>query len=428
MKGFVVKITRLKWWLDLVAPYTCRGCGVLGTVLCECCKNNILRERVEICPSCKQRLDKAAAWCGDEQREMNADAAEVRAACGECELPFERLRVVGWREGLLKRLVEEYKYQGVRELDVVLAELALAVMGEVGENVVVVPLPTIGRHVRQRGLDHTWRLAREMAHRKGWGCRRVLRRAKDTVQVGAKQAVRETQARGAYEVTERLEAGRVKLRRENFSLSQLTRSTLEKLAPSLEAQGLRLSTALEDPAPVLADRGRMAQVVENLYAGLNQADPDHQEQYRENAVNAMTDVSNFGVMAREILSTALEENGVELSGLVTFHDGFRYFAQFLDVPLLASIEEEEGSEASAKEINEITALVKEYNLPVIFTEVNGSDATAQAISRETGCAVAQLTMLMDGPDGGTLSNDYCGGLMENIRAIVNGFAGEEVLV
>ena len=111
----------------------------------------------------------------------------------------------------------------------------------------------------------------------------------------------------------------------------------------------------------------------------------------------------------------------------TFHDGFRYFAQFLGVPLLASIEEEEGSEASAKEINEITALVKEYNLSVIFTEVNGSDATAQAISRETGCAVAQLTMLMDGPDGGTLSDDYCGGLMENIRAIVNGFAGEEVL-
>ncbi len=62
----------------------------------------------------------------------------------------------------------------------------------------------------------------------------------------------------------RLEAGRVKLRRETFSLSQLTRSTLEKLAPSLEAKGLRLSTALEDPAPVLADRGRMAQVVENL--------------------------------------------------------------------------------------------------------------------------------------------------------------------
>ena len=183
----------------------------MGTVLCGCCKNNILRERVEICPSCKQRLDKAAVRCGDERREVNAGVAEVRAVCEECELPFERLRVVGWREGLLKRLVEEYKYQGVRELDAVLTELALAVMGEVGEKVVIVPLPTIGRHVRQRGLDHTWRLAREVARRKDWECRGVLRGAKDTGEVGGKQAVRETQAREAYEMTERLEAGRVYL-------------------------------------------------------------------------------------------------------------------------------------------------------------------------------------------------------------------------
>lgn len=174
------------------------------------------------------------------------------------------------------------------------------------------------------------------------------------------------------------------------------------------------------------DPDNMAQMVENLYAGLSQADPDFQERYRENAVNTMAEVENFGQMAREMMTTALEGNGVEITGLITFHDGFRYFANFLDVPLLASIEEEEGSEASAKEINEITELVKEYDLPVIFTEVNGSDATAQAISRETGCAVAQLTMLMDGPEEGSLSN-YEDGLMANIRAVVNGFAGEEVL-
>ena len=75
-----------------------------------------------------------------------------------------------------------------------------------------------------------------------------------------------------------------------------------------------------------------------------------------------------------MLREAEESAGVDIAGLVTFHDGFRYFAAAFDLPLLASIEEEEGSEASAKEINEITGLVKEYSLPVIFTEVNGSDA------------------------------------------------------
>ena len=92
---------------------------------------------------------------------------------------------------------------------------------------------------------------------------------------------------------------------------------------------------------------------------------------------------------------------------------------------LKAIEEEAGSEASAKEINEITALVKEKNIPVIFTEVNGSDATAKAIARETGCTVAQLSMCMDGPDG-ALSN-YYDALMGNVTAIINGFAGEELV-
>ena len=62
----------------------------------------------------------------------------------------------------------------------------------------------------------------------------------------------------------RLEAGKVKLRRETFSLSALTRSTVEKWEPVLRAKGLHLTLALSDPAPVHADRGRMAQVVENL--------------------------------------------------------------------------------------------------------------------------------------------------------------------
>ena len=95
------------------------------------------------------------------------------------------------------------------------------------------------------------------------------------------------------------------------------------------------------------------------------------------------------------------------------------------LPLLASIEEEEGSEASAMEINEITQLVKEHQLPVIFTEVNGSDATANAISRETGCQVAQLTMLMDGPEEGDLST-YLEGVRSNVNTIVSFFGGEEL--
>ena len=84
--------------------------------------------------------------------------------------------------------------------------------------------------------------------------------------------------------------------------------------------------------------------------------------------------------------------------------------------LTKAIEEEEGSEASAAEIKEIVALIEEYDIPAIFTEVNGSDATAQAISRETGCEVYQLDMIMSG-DGTGIQPDV-DAMEKNIDTIV----------
>lgn len=165
-------------------------------------------------------------------------------------------------------------------------------------------------------------------------------------------------------------------------------------------------------------------MISHLRETLCKLDPEHEQLYNENAGNA---ANQLGCLDTELTNMfgMLKERGVEIPGLITFHDGFQYFAWAYDLPLLESIEEEAGSEASAKEIVEITALVKEHNIPVIFTEVNGSDATAAAISRETGCQVAQLSMCMDGPDG-ALTN-YLNTMRANAKAIVNGFAEEEII-
>ena len=167
-------------------------------------------------------------------------------------------------------------------------------------------------------------------------------------------------------------------------------------------------------------------MVENIQKGLSQVDPDNGQIYSDNLTEALALLNSWDSNLQDMIQEAKQEGGVTISGLITFHDGFQYFAKALDLPLLAAIEEEEGSEASAQVINETVSLVKENNIPIIFTEVNGSDATAQAIARETGCQVGQLTMLMNGPDDGKLSN-YLDGLSSNVKAIVNGFAGEEVI-
>lgn len=189
---FVVKNTTSWSWFDLLCPHTCRGCGCLGEVLCGCCKNNILKKRVEVCPLCKRKLD------NDE-----------KYSCRDCNMGFEGIFVGGWREGALAKLVAEYKYQSVRAAGRVLAEIMNqaipADFGE-GDEVVVVPLPTIGKHVRQRGLDHTLALAKRLARLRGWKVERVLKRAADTVQVGVSAAERQEQAERAYEACGRVDS------------------------------------------------------------------------------------------------------------------------------------------------------------------------------------------------------------------------------
>ena len=174
------------------------------------------------------------------------------------------------------------------------------------------------------------------------------------------------------------------------------------------------------------DPENAVQMVDNLVRGLSELDPRREEEYRDNGQGAVALLHSWDGSLKDMLQEVRESReGFEISGLITFHDGFQYFAHAYGLPLLAAIEEEAGSEASAHEILEITQLVQEQNIPVIFTEVNGSDATAQAISRETGCRVAQLSMCMDGPDG-ALAN-YFEALMDNMIAMINGFAGEEVV-
>ena len=162
------------------------------------------------------------------------------------------------------------------------------------------------------------------------------------------------------------------------------------------------------------DPRRAAVMARNLEAGLWSVDPDHRWDYQADSVLEMLDRCRAGM---DVL------DGRKIPGLITFHDGFQYFAEACGLSLLASVEEEAGSEASAREIVEITELVKEYSIPVIFTEVNGSDATANAISRETGCRVARLTMLMDGPEDDLKAYDT--GIAENISSILLGFTGGE---
>ena len=82
--------------------------------------------------------------------------------------------------------------------------------------------------------------------------------------------------------------------------------------------------------------------------------------------------------------------------MITFHDGFAYFAEAFDLTILRAVEEESGSEASAKELIALIEEVEHHQLPAIFTEVSGSVSAAGIISRETCAKSFALDMAMAG--------------------------------
>ena len=124
--------------------------------------------------------------------------------------------------------------------------------------------------------------------------------------------------------------------------------------------------------------------------------------------------SNLQALLQKLdaLQTYGEETLTNLSNreLITFHDGFAYFAHSFDLHILEAVEEESGSEASAKELKHLIGLVRDHQLAAIFTERNGSESAANVIARETGIPVFQLDMAMS-------SKDYFKSMYDNINTI-----------
>lgn len=182
--GFVVKNTETGGWLDWLMPYRCMQCGDLGGLLCECCKKNVDIEGLNCCLKCHKKIEKR---------------------CEDCKLPFLEGWAVGYKEGILEKMIWKYKYDLIRGMGRELAGLMNEVIPCLGSEVIIVPLPTIGKHIRKRGFDHTLMIGRELARRRGWKCRQVLVRMNSAVQVGAKADKRKEQAEKAYRVRGKVE-------------------------------------------------------------------------------------------------------------------------------------------------------------------------------------------------------------------------------
>lgn len=205
-----VKITIEKFILDMVLPNRCVRCQREGGIFCDRCKKYI-----------------SIINPGYVMNDMYG---------------FEKLLVAGLKEGWFERMVRDFKYKGRRDYGEFLAEkLGKVILGEVkrgvlcdgssdesgdgsvevsrmmnaetreNRKIVLVPLPTIRKHIRERGFDHTLRLCFELENflqkrlaKLGMKVEYedLLVRKNKTVQVGKEKKERMKQAEKAYGIRE----------------------------------------------------------------------------------------------------------------------------------------------------------------------------------------------------------------------------------
>ena len=141
----------------------------------------------------------------------------------------------------------------------------------------------------------------------------------------------------------------------------------------------------------------------NICTGLCKIYPEYSEQFQANLTQLEEELDALQAYGEETLSS------LSCREMVTFHDGFGYFAQAFDLTIAAAVEEESGSEASAKELIHLIELIQSHNIPAVFTEVNGSASAATIISSEIGVPAYVLDMGMSG--------DYFQIMRKNINAV-----------
>lgn len=173
--------------LDFIAPHYCYSCQKRGHVLCNSCRYNIVSETQNHCFDCR--------------------IPSINGVCQACatKLPFAASYFVGERLGELEKMLDDFKFQRTYRVHKTLAQLLDDSLPRMPPDTLVIPIPTIAKHVRRRGYDHTDLITRAFAKRRRLKSIRPLQRTTNTVQLGATARERRRQAQTAYACPSRLQ-------------------------------------------------------------------------------------------------------------------------------------------------------------------------------------------------------------------------------
>ncbi len=142
---------------------------------------------------------------------------------------------------------------------------------------------------------------------------------------------------------------------------------------------------------------------------LCEADPDHADAYKQNALDYLNKLSDL----RDEMHFALDN--LPNKDIVTFHEAFPYFAAEFKLNIVAVIEREPGTEPTPQELAETIEKINSMPVKVIFTEPQYSPKAAETIARETGAQIFTLDPIVTGNEN---PDAYLDKMMQNMLTLI----------
>lgn len=165
--------------LDVLLPQRCAGCGgelAAGT------------GRLAICRGCRRAVAAArraaTGYCARCGAEVLPEQDIPCLRCRDRELAFRSHEALFDYRGLLRELLQEFKFAGATGLAALFAELLAQRLAAGYGAAVVVPVPARPQRILRYGYDTVELLARRLQHTHRLPVRRLLRRRRGRQQKG----------------------------------------------------------------------------------------------------------------------------------------------------------------------------------------------------------------------------------------------------
>ncbi len=164
------------------------------------------------------------------------------------------------------------------------------------------------------------------------------------------------------------------------------------------------------------DLGMGRVYVENILAGLTEADPDNSEAYNANAERYLEEIAATDIELRELLGEIPADTSV-----ITGHDSFGHFARAYGLQFLSPQGLSTESEPSAANMARLVDVIREENVKALFHENMTSPAMIDQLAEEAGLPVAG-TLYADALAAEGEASTYLGMMRHNAHTLHDALA------